>query len=97
MLPAGEPLARLHRVFGTEGVCWSRRAYRVQRGDGWRPQLPTFLVTVLKQPKAAPGSPPRCGKPDPLVRLLSWRPIWTHDLKLLGYVFGGAAENWSEA
>lgn len=36
ILPTGEPLARLHRAFGTEGVCWSRRSYRVRRGQGPR-------------------------------------------------------------
>jgi hypothetical protein len=44
------------RVFGTEGICWSRRAYRVQRGDGPASAVAYVPVTVLTQPKAASGS-----------------------------------------
>jgi hypothetical protein len=56
---------------GPEGVCWSRRAYRVL---GLAPRRPRPWLRPRHCPQAAkkhPQARPRCGKPHSLVLLLS--------------------------
>jgi hypothetical protein len=40
-------------LWDPKGVCWSRGAYRVQRGSGRHPRLPASPVAVPRRPNAA--------------------------------------------
>jgi hypothetical protein len=77
ILPAGEPLATLHRALGAEGVCWSRRSY-----GGARAQRPRSCLRPRHFPSHAESI--RRLVLDAVNRTREDRPHWASSIRAAG-------------